>query len=103
MRAIPKIELYATADGKEVVAEFLESLPPKHQSKAFREIDLLEEFGNGLKEPYVKHIEGEIWELRIKFASDISRIFYFTWQAETVVLLHGFIKKKNAKDTACGN
>ena len=93
MRAIPKIELYATADGKEVVAEFLESLPPKHQSKAFREIDLLEEFGNGLKEPYVKHIEGEIWELRIKFASDISRIFYFTWQAETVVLLHGFIKK----------
>ena len=69
MRAIPKIELYATADGKEVVAEFLESLPPKHQSKAFREIDLLEEFGNGLKEPYVKHI------------------------AETVVLLHGFIKK----------
>ena len=76
-----------------MVAEFLESLPPKHQSKAFREIDLLEEFGNGLKEPYVKHIEGEIWELRIKFASDISRIFYFTWQEETVVLLHGFIKK----------
>lgn len=36
VRAIPKIELYATADGKEVVAEFLESLPPKHQSKALK-------------------------------------------------------------------
>ena len=93
MDTIPKIEFYATEDGREVVAEFLDSLPPKHQAKAFREIDLLEEFGNGLKEPYVKHIEGEVWELRIKFASDISRIFYFTWCADTIVLLHGFVKK----------
>lgn len=75
------------------MAEFLDSLPPKHQAKAFREIDLLEEFGNSLKEPYVKHIDGEIWELRIKFSTDISRIFYFTWSKETIVLLHGFIKK----------
>ena len=93
MRKIFRIEFYATADGKEVVAEFLDSLPPKHQAKAFREIDLLEEFGSSLKEPYVKHIDGEIWELRIKFATDISRIFYFTWSRETIVLLHGFVKK----------
>lgn len=93
MGKIYKIEFYATADGKEVVAEFLDSLPAKHQAKAFREIDLLEEFGNALKEPYVKHIEGEIWELRIRFSSDISRIFYFIWNAETIVLLHGFLKK----------
>lgn len=93
MAPIYKIEFYATADGKEVLAEFLDSLPPKHQAKAFREIDLLEEFGSSLKEPYVKHIEGEIWELRIKFSSDISRIFYFIWDVETIVLLHGFVKK----------
>ena len=90
---IYRIEFYTTAEGKEVVAEFLDSLPEKHQAKAFREIDLLEEFGNALKEPYVKHIEGEIWELRIRFSSDISRIFYFTWNTETIVLLHGFLKK----------
>lgn len=93
MNPIYKIEFYATADGKELLADFLDSLPPKHQSKAFREIDLLEEYGSSLKEPYVKHIEGEIWELHIKFSSDISRIFYFTWNAETIVLLHGFLKK----------
>ena len=90
---IYKIEFYATADGKEVLAEFLDSLPSKHQAKAFREIDLLERFGSSLKEPYVKHIDGEIWELRIKFSSDISRIFYFTWNLDTIVLLHGFVKK----------
>lgn len=91
--SIYKIEFFAAADGKEVMAEFLDSLPPKHQAKAFREIDLLERFGSSLKEPYVKHIDGEIWELRIRFSSDISRIFYFTWNFNTIVLLHGFVKK----------
>lgn len=91
--SIYKIEFYAAADGKEIMAEFLDSLPPKHQAKAFREIDLLERFGSSLKEPYVKHIDGEIWELRIRFSSDISRIFYFTWNFNTIVLLHGFVKK----------
>ena len=73
--------------------EFLDLLPKKHLAKAFREIDLLAEFGNALKEPHVKHIEGDIWELRIHFSSNISRIFYFTWAQETIVLLHGFVKK----------
>ena len=90
---IQDVELYSTADGKDLVANFLSSLPPNLQAKALCEIELLAEFGNALKEPYVKHISGDIWELRIRFSSDISRIFYFTWRAETIVLLHGFVKK----------
>ena len=90
---IREVELYSTADGDEPVADFLNSLPSKHWAKAFHEIDLLAEFGNALKEPCVKHIKGDIWELRIRFSSDISRIFYFTWQSDTIVLLHGFVKK----------
>ena len=66
--SIREVELYSTADGDEPVADFLNSLPPKHQAKAFYEIDLLAEFGNALKEPYVKHIKGDIWELRIRFS-----------------------------------
>lgn len=30
-----------------------------------------------MTKPHVKYIEDGLWELRIKFASDISRIFYF--------------------------
>jgi phage-related protein len=49
------------------------------------------------QEPYVKPIKGKrykgIFELRVKFASDISRIFYFTYQRKTFVLLNGFTKK----------
>ena len=35
----------------------------------------------------------DLYELRIKFASDIARIFYFTYYNNKFVLLHGFIKK----------
>lgn len=53
--------------------------------------------GTELKEPYVKPVKGEsnkgLYELRIKFASDITRIFYFICCNNKIVLLHGFIKK----------
>lgn len=88
-----EIELYRTDKGKEVVADFLDNLPMKLRAKAFRDIDLLREYGTTLREPYVKHINGGLWELRIKFASDISRVFYFYPLAHRIVLLHGFVKK----------
>ena len=39
--------------------------------------------------PYVKHIEGDIWELRPLS----NRIFFFAWNGETFILLHCFTKK----------
>ena len=93
------IIFYQKKSGEYPVVEFLDSLPRKHFAKAIWEIDLLKEFGTELKEPYAKAINGEIykgiWELRIKFASDISRIFYFLLCGNTFVLLHGFIRKTN--------
>lgn len=72
-----EIVFYSNEKGEELVINFLESLPKKHRAKAFWEIDLLSEQGTALTEPYVKHISNELWELRVKFSSDISRIFYF--------------------------
>ncbi len=73
------------------------SVSPKMRAKALRDIGLLERFGRDLREPYVKPIKGErnsgLYELRIRFAGDIARIFYFTYENDTFVLLHGFIKK----------
>ena len=87
------VEFYKTAAGREVVAEFLDTLPPKDMAKVFRDIDLLAEFAPDLHEPYTKHIDGPIWELRSKFSSNIYRIFYFIWRDNKLVLLHGFTKK----------
>ncbi|WP_407080310.1 type II toxin-antitoxin system RelE/ParE family toxin [Candidatus Contubernalis alkalaceticus] len=79
--------------------DFLLSLPPKMRAKAFSEIELIKKHGPALREPYVKPIKGSkntgLYELRVKFSSDISRIFYFLCQANTFVLLNGFVKKSN--------
>ena len=76
-----EVELYTKENGKIPVLEFQRELPVKHRAKSARDIDMLEEFGTDLREPYVKPIKGDkykgLWELRTKFASDISRIFYF--------------------------
>jgi len=89
------IEFYKTEDGEDPISVFLGSLPRKHKAKAFWEIDLLADKCIELKEPYTKHIEDELWELRIKLASDISRVFYFIPTETKIVLLHDFIKKKD--------
>ena len=85
------------SNGEIPVQNFLYSLEPKLRAKAFRDIELLRIIGNELKEPYVKPIKGKknkgLYELRIKFSSDIARIFYFTYCNNKYVLLHGFIKK----------
>lgn len=40
-------------------------------------LDLLEENGPQLREPYSKHLEDGIFELRAKQGSDITRVLYF--------------------------
>lgn len=87
------IILYEKEDGTIPVREFLDKLPVKHHAKALRDIDVLEKYGTALTEPHVKHIKGKLWELGIKSASDISRIFYFIAVSKNIVLLHGFVKK----------
>lgn len=65
------------------------------RAKALRDIEILAQFGSELREPYVKSIKGakDLYELRIKFAGDIARIFYFTYHKNKFVLLSGFVKK----------
>jgi len=93
-----KIELYEKTDGKTPVLDFILSLTPKQQAKIYREIDLLEKFGNELHYPHVDTIKGkkynDLWELRIEFASNIFRIFYFLPENNKAMLLHGIVKKK---------
>ena len=88
-----EVEFYQTAAGRNVIAEFLDSLPDKDLAKVLRDIDLLADCAPDLHEPYTKHIDGPIWELRSKFSSNIYRIFYFIWRGNKLVLLHGFTKK----------
>lgn len=56
-------------------------------------IGILEEKGNSLREPYSKHIDDGIFEIRAKSGSDISRVLYFFYFGRRIILTNGFIKK----------
>ncbi len=83
-----EIEFYKDEKGNVPVEGFIENPPPKEKAKIIWIIDLLEGTGINLSEPYAKHIEGSLWELK----PQQNRIIYFL-NKETFVLLHGFRKK----------
>ena len=87
------IEFYSLPNGQKPVENFLDSLSVKMRVKALDSLSLLEEYGNQLRLPYSKALEDGIFELRIKFSSDISRVFYFFYVGNKIVVTNGFIKK----------
>ena len=94
---------YEKEDGTIPVVEYIESLDnEKLKAKVLWEIDLLEKYGFDLKKPYVDSIKGKyynkLYELRIMFSSNISRIFYFCTINKAFVLLSGYTKKSNKTD-----
>ncbi len=51
---------------------------------------------NGLermREPYVKHLEGKLWEMRLSGRDGIARSLYVTATSKRVVVVHSFVKK----------
>ena len=46
-----------------------------------------------VREPYVKHLEGPLWEMRMKGKSGIARACYITAVGKRVVVVHVFVKK----------
>lgn len=87
------VEYYETARGKIPVYEFLETLPMKMRGKAVRDLELLEKLGSQIGMPHARYMEDGIFELRIKFGGDNSRIFYFFYSDQKIILTNGFIKK----------
>ena len=81
------------ANGKEPARDFLLSLEFKIRAKMADTIELLQENGNELREPYSKHLSGGIFELRAKVGTDITRVLYFFYVGRKIILTNGFIKK----------
>ena len=90
------IEFYQDKDGKSEVYEYIKELK-KNNSKENKQnvkkidlyIDLLSEYGFSLTEPYIKKLEGEIWELRPLR----DRILFASWCNNKFVLLSVFMKQ----------
>jgi phage-related protein len=101
-----KIIFYKEDDGVEPVKEFILSLKTKTDKNSIINVNkindylqALSQFGLTLTEPYIKHIDKEIWELRpIR-----NRILFACWDESTFIMLHRFMKqtrKTPPKETA---
>ena len=88
-----EVLFYDLPDGSEPVADFLDSLDLKMRAKVLKEIGLLEDYGPELREPYSKSIGDDIFELRTKLGTDITRVLYFFFVGRKVILTNGFVKK----------
>jgi phage-related protein len=72
----------------------VKALPQDLQSKFERIAALIEASGlEKMREPYVKHLEGKLWEMRLIGRDGIARSLYVTASGRRVIVLRTFIKK----------
>ena len=88
-----KTEFYEAENGDEPAKEFIMSQNVKMKAKIFHMIELLEDYGTELRDPYSAPLEDGIFELRCKQGTDITRILYFFYYEGRIILTNGFVKK----------
>ena len=96
------IRIYKDAQGNQPVKKYLLELAEKTDkdsriklAKIDYYLEALRKYGTRVGEPFVKHIDGDIWELRP--LSD--RFFFVGWDGDKFILLHHFVKKTKKTPT----
>jgi phage-related protein len=91
-----KVYFYRDKNGNQPVLEYMRELSTKKDkssrvqlNKMNDYIQMLSEYGTYAGEPYVKHLSGDIWELR----PQKNRILFVSGSDGSYVLLHHFVKK----------
>lgn len=87
------IIFYKKDDGSEPAKEFLDGLDNKMRAKMIRTVELLRDYGYELREPYSKHLNDGIFELRAKVSTDITRVLYFLFRVGKLYLHTGLSRK----------
>lgn len=72
----------------------VEALPQDMRASFQRIVGLIRAAGlERIGHPYVKHVEGKIWEMRLTGRAGIARSLYITAIGRRVVVLRTFVKK----------
>ena len=94
-----EVIFYEKENGDCPIEEFMNSLDIKMREKMIGLLELLEEKGIQLREPYSKIIEDGIFEIRCKVGKNISRVLYFFYFEGKIILTNGFVKKTQKRPT----
>jgi len=72
----------------------LEIMPADIRASFERIVGLIQAFGlEKVHEPYVKHLQGPLWEMRLKGRDGIARALYVTAIGRRLVVVRAFVKK----------
>ena len=83
---------YYTAGGKNLIANYLDKLPPKEQAEGYRiRQSIMDDGLLALVILNTRQLKGKLWE--IKFAN--NRIMYVVRDEESIYFLHACRKQKN--------
>jgi phage-related protein len=76
------------------VRDELDALPFDMRARFRRIAELIQSYGlEAMREPHVKHLEGPLWEMRMKGRDGISRAIYVTAKNRRVVVVRVFVKR----------
>lgn len=88
-----QVVFFEKENGEVPAEDFINSLDTKMAAKVYRLLMMISENGPELREPYSKHLDDGIFELRAKIGSNITRVLYFFFAGRRVIVTNGFIKK----------
>ena len=78
----------------ETVDRELDALPTEMRARFTRICELIAEVGlERVGAPYVKHVTGPLWEMRMQGRDRIARALYVGIRARRIVVVRVFIKK----------
>ena len=86
-----RVIFYRSESGAEPVREWLKDLR-REDRKTIGEDIKTAQFGWPLGMPLIRKIGKDLWEVRSNISDGIARTF-FSVEKDTMVLLHGFVKK----------
>ena len=86
------VRFFRTASGREPVLDWLRTLDK--EDRRIIGIDLMRvQFGWPIGMPLVRSLKDGLWEVRSNLASQRTARLLLCFHQETLVVLHGFIKK----------
>ena len=72
----------------------LDAMPEDIRASFRRIAEMTGSYGlERMREPYVKHLQGPLWEMRMKGKDGIARAAYVTATGRGVIVVHVFPKK----------
>lgn len=72
----------------------LQAMPVDIRASFARIVELIQTHDlERVHEPYVKHLEGKLWEMRMKGRDGIARAVYVTATGKRIMVVHVFTKK----------